>query len=179
MLDAKICAQAEHDLLQELKQTSDSKWYRRLKIIHLSAHGHSVSELATLFDCCTATVRDYITRYKDRGLPGLKRRSSGGAPVKIPLTKAAWEDLLHQSPSQFERLQTGARNWTQELVQRYLREYHQISVSQQAISAAIKRHNVSWNRGKLRVTSPDPVYTVKRERIETRKKSPRRDVNES
>ena len=99
--------------------------------------------------------------------------------MKIPLTKAAWEDLLHQSPAQFERVQTGARNWTQELVQRYLGEYDQISVTQQAISAAIKRHQVSWNRGKLRVTSPDPRYTVKRERIETLKKSRGRDVHES
>ena len=44
MLDAKICAQAEHDLRQALKQTADSQWYRRLKMIHLSAHGHAVSE---------------------------------------------------------------------------------------------------------------------------------------
>jgi transposase len=179
MLYAKLCAQSEQELLQALKRTSDSRWYRRLKIIHLSAHGKSVSELATLFDLCAATVRAYLSRYNAWGLTGLKRRSSGGAPIQIPLTKAEWEDLLHQSPAQFARLQTGARNWTQELVQRYLQEYHQIAVTQQAISAAIKRHKVAWNRGKLRVTSPDPVYTVKRERIETVKKSRCRDLNES
>jgi hypothetical protein len=89
----------------------------------------------------------------------------------MSLTKAEWEELLHQSPSQFERLRSGARNWTQALLQTYLWEYHHVSVTQQAISVAIKRHKVRWNRGKLRVTSPDPVYLVKRERIDTLKKS--------
>jgi transposase len=172
MLYAQISPQTNKEVLKALKQTADSKWYRRLKIIHLSSQGRSVSELATLFDCCTATVRDYITRYNAEGLAGLTRQSSDGARVKIPLTKAAWEDLLHQSPSQFERLQTGARNWTQELLQGYLREYHHVSVTQQAISAAIKRHKIVWNRGALKVTSPDPLYTVKRERIDRLKKTP-------
>lgn len=172
MLYVDISPQTKKEVLNALKHTADSKWYRRLKIIHLSAQGKPVSELARLFDCCAATVRDYITRYNAEGLAGLTRQSSDGAPVKMPLTKAEWEELLHQSPSQFERLQTGARNWTQELLQSYLREYHQVTVTQQAISAALKRHKIAWNRGALKVTSPDPLYTVKRERIDTLKKRP-------
>lgn len=179
MLYAKISSQTNNEVLKALKQTSDSKWYRRLKIIHLSSQGRPVSELATLFDCCAATVRDYITRYNAEGLAGLTRQSSDGAPVKIPLTKAAWEELLHQSPSQVERVQTGARNWTQALIQDYLREYHHVSVTQQAISATIKRHKIAWNRGALKVTSPDPLYPVKRERIDTLKKSGRWLVEQS
>jgi transposase len=179
MLYAEVNAQATHDLLRELKQTGDSKWYRRLKIIQLSSQGTSVPELATLFDVCAATVRDYITRYNASGLAGLRRQSSDGSPPKISLTKSEWEELLHQSPSQFARLETGARNWTQELVQMYLGQYHQVSVSQQAISACIKRHGIRWNRGKLTVTSPDPLYTVKRARIDTLKKSRAGDLNES
>jgi transposase len=143
-----------------------------LKIIHLSSQGKSVPELATLFDLCHATVRDYITRYNAGGLDGLKRQSSDGAPSKIPFSKADWEELLRQSPSQFDRLQTGARNWTQELVQAYLLAYHQVSVTQQTISATIKRKKVSWNRGKLKVTSPDPLYTVKRDQMNEFKKKP-------
>jgi transposase len=171
MLYAEIRPQAQDVLLKEIQQSSDRNWYRRLKIIQLSAQRKPVPELARLFDLCQDTVRTYIKRYNAGGLEGLKRRSSDGAPAKIPLTKAEWEELLRRSPSQFDRLQTGARNWTQELVQAYLRQYHQVSVTQQAISACIKRHKVSWNRGKLKVTSPDPLYTVKRDRIDTLKKT--------
>lgn len=178
MLYARLSPQESERLREELKHTTDIRWYQRLKIMLLSSERKSVSELATLFDCCQATIRQYIRRYHAGGLDGLKRRSCAGPLEKIPLTKAEWEDLLHQSPSQFERLHTGARNWTQDLLQTYLREYRQVAVTQQAISAAIKRHRLRWNRGKRKVSSPDPFYTVKRERIDTLKKSRRRDVDQ-
>jgi transposase len=178
MLFAEVSAQAQEELVEELKQTSDSKWYRRLKIIHLSSQRTPVPKLAKLFDLCEATIRVYITRYNARGLASLKRQSSDGAPPKIPLTKAEWEELLHQSPSQFERLQTGARNWTQELLVEYLQQYHEISVTQAAVSLSLKQHKIPWNRGKLKVTSPDPLYTVKRDRIDTLKKSRCRHIEQ-
>ena len=171
MLFAEVNPEAKKKLIEELKQPSDSRWYRRLKIIHLSSQQTPVPYLATLFDLGAATVRDYIKRYHANGLAGLKRQSSDGAPAKIPLTRVEWEELFHQSPSQFDRLQTGARNWTQALVVEYLQQYHDLSVTQAAVSLCLKHHNIAWNRGKLKVTSPDPLYTVRRERIDTLKKS--------
>jgi transposase len=173
MLFAEISPDAHEELLEELKQASNVKWYQRVKIIHLSSQQTPVPELATLFDCCPETVRRYIKRYNTGGLEGLRRQASDGAPAKIPLTKAEWEDLLHQSPSQFDRLQTGARNWTQEMVVAYLRLYHHVTVTQSTVSMCLKQHKIAWNRGKLKVTSPDPLYTVKRDRIDTLKKKPR------
>jgi transposase len=171
MLVAEVSPEAQKKLLEELNNTSDAKWYRRLKIIQLSSQGDiSAPKLAKLFDLCAATVRDYITRYNANGLEGLTRQVSDGAPLTIPLTKAEWEELLHQSPSQFVRLQTGARNWTQELVVAYLHAYHQVNVTQAAVSLCLKRHGITWNRGALKVTSPDPLYTVKRDRIDALKK---------
>jgi transposase len=171
MLFAEVSPDAKEVLQTALKQCSDAKWYRRLKIIHLSSQQTPVPQLAMLFDLCAATVRDYIKRYNAGGLAGLQRQSSHGAPVKIPLTRDEWNDLLHQSPSQFERIHSGARNWTQELVVEYLHQYHGITVTQAAVSLCLKQHKIPWNRGKLKVTSPDPLYTVKRERIETLKKN--------
>jgi transposase len=179
MLFAKVSAQDKETLLEELKQASESKWYRRLKIMHLSSQRMPVPKLATLFDRCKATVRNYVKRDNAGGIDGLKRQSSDGAPSKIPLNKAEWEELLHRSPSQFERLQTGARNWTQELLGEYVHQYAGVSVAQCTISACIKRHGIRWNRGKLKVTSPDPLYPVKRERIETLKKSQKRNLDQS
>jgi hypothetical protein len=47
-----------------------------------------------------------------------------------------------------------------------------VTVTQPAISECLKRDKIRWNRGKLKVTSPDPLYTVKRERVEALKKKP-------
>jgi len=164
-----------HDKLRgELLTTPDAKWYRRLKLIELSSSGLPAPKVAEIFDLCPATVRDYIHRYNRSGLDGLCRAASPGAPEKIPLTKAQWEDLLHQSPCQFEKLNTGARNWRQELLVTYLQQYHGVFVTQSAICKHLKRMGLRFNRGKLKVTSPDPLYTVKRQRIEElKKKSPR------
>ncbi len=174
MVFAEVSPEAHEELMKELKQSSDAKWYRRVKIIHLSSQQTPVPLLAKLFDVCATTVRKYIIRYNAGGLAGLKRQSSDGAPTKIPLTKTEWEELLHQSPSQFDRLQTGARNWTQVLVVDYLHQYYDITVTQPAVSLCLKQHTIAWNRGTLKVTSPDPLYTVKRKRIDTLKKKPTR-----
>jgi transposase len=179
MLFAHVSSEASEELKAALKHASNAKWYRRLKVIQLSSQQTSVPELATLFDLCTATVREYIKRYNADGLTGLKRASSDGAPPKIPLSKAEWESLLHQSPSQFDRLNTGARNWTQALVVEYLQQYHEITVTQPAVSICLKQHKIAWNRGALKVTSPDPLYLVKRDRIDGLKKSGGRHVDQS
>jgi transposase len=178
MLYANVSPEDMKKLSEELKETKDVKWYQRIKIIVLSAKQKSVPELAALFDRCEATIRTYIKRYNAGGREGLLPQSTDGAPLKVPFNKAEWEELLHQSPSQFEQLQTAARNWSQELVLDYLRVYHGILLTQPALSKLLKRQGIRWNRGKLKVTSPDPLYTVKRERIERLKKSPAGNLNQ-
>ena len=173
-----IYAQVNHEGLKllegELKSTKDVKWYRRLKIIQLSSQGEKVPQLAKQFDVCGATVRDYIKRYNKGGLDTLKRGNSNGRPPKTQLTKAQWEELLHQSPCQF--LNTGARNWTYKMLSQYCYEYLGVQMGQSGIGMLMKRMDIRWNRGKLKVTSPDPDYTVKRERVEKLKKKPRKEL---
>jgi transposase len=167
----------DHDRIAEaMKQTKDIRWYQRLHIIHLSAKGKSVPELAEVFDKCPATIRGYIHRYNRGGLASLKRQFRAGAPVQIPFNKAAWEELLHQSPSEFARLQTAARNWNQSLLVAYLQGYHHITVTRQAVAANLKRHGIRVNRGRLKVISPDPLYTVKRDYLDALKKRRRRNA---
>jgi transposase len=170
MISAKMNEEDLKLLEEDLKATKDAKWYRRLKIIQLSSLGDTVSKLSKTFDVCKATARDYIKRYNGGGLESLKRRNSNGRPTKVKLSKAEWEELLHRSPCQFEKLETGARNWTHKLLSQYCHQYLDVQITPSAIGMLLKRLDMKWNRGKLKVTSPDPLYTVKRERVETLKK---------
>jgi len=172
MLYANVSPEDNERISEIMKQTHDIGWYQRLHIIQLSSKGKSVPELTDLFERCADTVRKYIKNYNQGGLDGLKRHYSPGAPTKLPFNKAAWEELLHQSPSKFGRLETAARNWNQDLLVAYLRCYHRVTVTRQAVAASLKRHGLRLNRGRLKVTSPDPLYTVKRDRIDELKKSP-------
>lgn len=174
MLYARVTPEEYELLIQAKKRSKQVREHERLHIIELSSKGKTIPELANLFGRCTATIRDYIKRYNQGGIKCLRRRTSSGAPVQIPFSQAQWEVLLHQSPSQLVLLQTAARNWNQTLIITYLYYYHGITVTQQAVSANRKRHGIRLNRGKLKVTSPDPLYTIKRDQLNTLKKKPTR-----
>ena len=148
MLYAKVNQTAREALNQAIKTSQNVKWYRRLKVIDLSAKGQKVSEIAAIFDLSENTVRGYINRYNQAGLEGLKADYGQGRNKTITLSKDELVELLRRSPSQFEKLETGARNWNQELLKQYLCHYHQIEVSQSAISGLFKRLGIPWNRAK-------------------------------
>ena len=148
MLFAQVTKKGQEELKSAIDVAQEAKWYRRLKIVDLSAQGHRVPELAQWFDIGEASVRRYIKQYNEGGLTGLHPGKSNGRHASIPLSKAEWEELLSRRPSQFEALQTKARNWTQALLQRYLSHYHNLEVTQGTISSTLKRHNISWKRAK-------------------------------
>ena len=175
MIYALVSPENRKQLINELADTKDARWYRRLKIINLSSVGKTVPQLAEIFDLSSSTVRDYIHRYNSGGIAVLRRSYSPGRPKKIAFLKEQWEELLHRSPAQFEKFNTAARNWTQELLVEYCQKYLSVEITQGRLCQILKKLGIKWNRGKLKVTSPDPLYTVKRERIETLKKKRNRE----
>jgi len=152
MIYAQVSDDNRKQLQNELADTKDVRWYRRLKIIDLSSVGKTVPQLTEIFDLSSSTVRDYIHRYNSGGIAVLRRSYSPGRPA------------------QFEKLNTAARNWTQELLVEYCHKYLSVEITQGRLCQILKTLGIKWNRGKLKVTSPDPLYTVKRKRIETLKK---------
>ena len=175
MIYVQISNDNRKQLKIQLENTKDARWYRRLKIIDLSSCGKTVPELAERFNLSSTTIRDYIHRYNTGGIFTLQRSYSPGRPPKIKMTKEQWEELLRRSPAQFEALNTAARNWTQELLVEYCQKYLSVEITQSSLCLLFKRLGIKWNRGKLKVTSPDPLYTVKRSRIESLKKKVNRE----
>ena len=165
MLYAQVDDKMRPVIQAELRMGGDAKWYRRLKVIDLSGQGMAVAELAQLFDLSPATVRRYLHTYNRAGLAGLRPGYGQGRPLSVNWTAEAWMDILAQAPNELELLDTAARNWTQRLLQTYLAVYHQITLSQSALSNCLRRAGIRWRRAKLRVHSPDPLYVVKRQRI--------------
>ncbi len=148
MLFSEVSQESQQELEAALKTAQKANWYRRLKVIELSAKGYQVPELATLFDLNAGTIRAYIHRYNRGGLAGLKAAYGPSRKAEISLSKEALEALLKRSPSQFEKLKTGARNWSQKLLGQYLWHYHQLKISQAAISGSLKRLGIVWRRAK-------------------------------
>ena len=166
MIYAKVDTPDLEAIRAKMKTTKNIKWYRRLKVIDLSSQGFSVPELSQIFDLSEATIRRYIHHFNEAGLPGLSPGHSPGRPPELTWTQEEWLDLLAQSPADLAQLDTAAQNWTQGLLQQYLAIYHQIEVTQTTISKTIRRVGIRWRRAKRRVHSPDPLYVVKRQRVD-------------
>ena len=120
MIFAKVDAQEQDALRSEMQTTKNAKWYRRLKVIDLSAQGYNVPDLADMFDICAGTIRRYIHAYNEAGLAGLQADYGQGRPLTVTWTKEQWLDLLAQSPADLPLLETADQNWTQAMLRRYL-----------------------------------------------------------
>ena len=166
MLYAKVNAQDCEIIRAEMRTATNVKWYRRLKVVDLSGQGHTVTELAQMFDLSAETIRRYIHGFNEAGLAGLRPAYSCGRPPLLNWTQDQWLDVIAQSPADIEQLNTGAQNWTQALLQQYLETCHEVRVTQATISNALRRVGIRWRRAKRRVHSPDPLYVVKRQRVD-------------
>ena len=165
MLFATVDTHMRQMLQSEMRSAQDVKWYRRLKVINLPGQGTAVLELARMFDLNPATIRSYIRAFNTHGLDGIRPSYGQGRPLALDWTAEQWLDVLSQAPGHLELLNTAARNWTQALLREYLLVYHQVHLSQSALSKSFHRVGLRWRRAKLRVHSPDPLYIVKRQRV--------------
>ncbi len=170
--------QAEHaisELACEIKNVESAKWYRRLRIIQLSMAGHPVKQLSEQFDLCRATIRDYIKAYNQGNLQQLRPQKQPGRPKKAgQLTGDRWQEILSQTPNQYQKLETDSRQWTLELLAVYAKQYLDTEVHFSTIYKAMKRCGYRTGRSKLRIGSPDPDYIVKRQTAEQLRKKPSR-----
>ena len=177
MIYAKIENQEANKLLEDaLKASKNKSWYRRLQVIQNSANGITVPELSEIFSVCQDTIRDYIKSYNQGGLDRLKSKKPMGRPPKIGhWTKEDWDKVLEQTPNQYEKLNTHSRQWTLERMALYLKEYHGIEVTIQSVNNSLRNTGRRTGRSKLRVGSPDPEYTIKREGVKAVQDLPYRD----
>jgi len=177
MLRIKLNESELEELQQRLKQAKSQSTlvYLDLKIIEFSNQGKSVPEIGQLLGLHPQTARTMIKKFQANGFKGLQRKPRGKPEEKLKAYgKAYWEDILSQPPSSFEKLDTPDQNWSYELIQSYIADYLQIKVSISTIWNHLRRVGYTSGRAKLSITSPDPEYQVKRQRVEElEKKAPR------
>lgn len=145
--------------------------YLDLKIIEFSHQGRSVPQIGKLLGLHPHTVRTIIKKFQANGFEGLKRKPRGKPEEKLKAYgREYWEDILSQPPSSFEKLASPDQNWTYALLQQYIEKYLQIKVSISTIWNHLRRVGFTSGRAKLSITSPDPDYQVKRQRVDDLKK---------
>ena len=154
----------ERTKLQAGLRSRDLFTLRRCQIILASARGEHAIPLGRLLGCTDETVRNVIKDFNVRGIVVLKAGSHRPHTIERAFTDETAErlkDLLHHSPREYGKetsvwtLALAAEvSWTQRLTAE--------RVSDETIRETLKRLQVSWQRAKHWITSPDPAYARKK-----------------
>lgn len=137
---------------------------RRCQIILASARGERASGIARHFGCSEGTVRNTINGFNQSGLECLKKKSSRPKKLRTILDEEKRESLralLHTSPRTWGKERS---LWTLGLAAEVCFEQGvtQQQVSIETIRQALVRLGVNWQRAKQWITSPDPLYALKK-----------------
>jgi transposase len=74
--------EAERRELKRLARREVGRLSERVHMVLLADRGHSVPQIATIFECSEATVRQWLGRFEASGVAGLRDRPRSGRPRK-------------------------------------------------------------------------------------------------
>jgi transposase len=137
---------------------------RRCQLVLASEYGAGVPRIARQVGCSEQAVRTVGHAFNTQGVACLQRGSSRPHTTRARLGAAGAERLqalLHQSPRTFGH---PTSLWTLELAAEvsWAQGLTPQRVSREAIRTALRRWEVSWQRAKHWITSPDPAYARKK-----------------
>jgi transposase len=137
---------------------------RRCQIVLASEYGAGVPRVARQVGCSQQTVRNVGQAFHTQGVACLQRGPSRPHTTRERLGAEGAkrrQALLHQSPRTFGH---PTSLWTLELAAAvsFAQGLTAQRVSREAIRTALRRLEVSWQRAKRWITSPDPAYTRKK-----------------
>ena len=158
------CTAAEQAALEQALRSKDSFVVRRAQILRLSAQRKLAHQIAASLGCTAQTVRNVIHDFNRRGLACLHQQAMGPKqPFRIfdEPARTRLLEIAHTSPREFGKPRS---TWTLKLLAEVAVEQGvtQEHVSQETIRQAIQALGASWQRAKHWITSPDPLYEVKK-----------------
>lgn len=160
----RALTQEERTRLEAALRSRSAFTLRRAQIVLASARKETPARIAASLGCSTQTVRNAIHAFEADPLGSLVQQSTrpkSNDPVLDENGRAALQHLLHQSPRLFDKPRS---LWTLELAAEVCFEQgitpRRMSI--EAIRRALKSLGTSWKRAKDWITSPDPLYALKK-----------------
>jgi len=145
-------------------RSSEAFLVRRCQSVLASEYGAGVPRVARQVGCSEQAVRTVVHAFNTRGGACLPRGSARPHTTRARLGAAGAERrqaLLHQSPRPFGH---PTSLWTVEVAAavRLAPGLPPQRVSREAIRTALRRLEVSWQRAKPWITSPEPASARKK-----------------
>jgi transposase len=154
----------EQDQLQAGLRSPSAFVLRRCQILLASARRERASAIAEQLGCDDQTVRNVIKGFNETGLAVLKKVSCRPHRLRTSIPDEALaplQDLLHRSPRDFG---IDRSLWTLPLAAQVCFEQGltPAPTTWASVRRALRRLGTSWKRAKHWITSPDPLYQVKK-----------------
>ncbi len=155
-------SKAEKAKLEELLKSTNTRLYKRARVIWLSATQYlKAPEIAKIVDLHLNKVRKYIRRFNKKGIAGLYQNPSSGRPREIKLQQR--KQIIRLLKSKPKAFGLAWSSWNlRGLCQIAIKEEIVRSISPEYIRRIIAEEGYSYKRSKRWITSPDPGYEVKK-----------------
>jgi transposase len=147
-------------------RSPDAFTVRRSQIILSSSEGKTAQQIGSELRCSDQCVREAIHAFHTEGLSCLAAKSHAPHRDRSAMDDSGRErlkEILHHSPRHFG--QEGSL-WTLEGLAEvsYAEGITERQVSTETVRRSLNKLGENWKRAKKRISSPDPIYEVKKGR---------------
>lgn len=134
---------------------------QRARVIWLSRHGYRVPEIAAEVDLSEPSVRLWIKRFNDRGLPGLDDEPRSGRPATY--TSEQVSVVIETSLTKPDTLGLPFACWTLDRLEAYLNEQKRIDIKRSRIDELLIGEGLRWRMQETWFSERvDPDFAQKR-----------------
>lgn len=165
-LQARALTDDEQEQLKHRSQsrTAAVRDVERARVILQASQGRRVPAIARALDLCETTVRVWIKRFNERGMPGLADAPHRGRPASY--TREQVGLVVATALADPQELGQAFACWTFDRLAIYLHETHGLAMSRSRIHEVLQREGLRWRTHETwfgkRV---DPDFAEKRGRL--------------
>lgn len=155
------------ELFQLASEVQDEypKLHKRLLMVYFAIYlGYSYSATAKRLGTTPKTVSKWIRRYEEQGESGLLDQPRSGRPREIPDNQR--ELIVRVAQTDPSKLTDHLSNWSLQTLQRYLLVVYGFKISSSSIWRILREHDICFRMVEETIVSPDPMYEIKKQRID-------------
>lgn len=162
MVFVRMLSEAERAALRQGVRREVGRVSERMRAVLLSARGFAVPQIAGIFECDEATVREWITRFEAEGVGGLRDRPRAGRrPRATPAARDALARAVDAGPA---ALGHAGGVWTVVTLRLYLAVAAPVTLSAASVRRVLVALGFRWRRPQLALPA-DPEAAPKLSRL--------------
>ncbi len=162
MIYVRALTDEERRTLQQGARREVGRVSERMRAVLLSARGYAVPQIAGIFECDEATVREWLRRFEAEGLGGLRDRPRSGRRPRA--TPAALDALAHAADVGPAGVGHAGGVWTAGTLALYLRVGVRLTFSAASVRRLLVGLGFRWRRPQLALPA-DPEAAPKLDRL--------------